>query len=60
VARDTLKQRLKHGDQDDADNLLHATIYRLRRRIEKATPMMVPLQSQTRVGYIFKATLTSA
>jgi len=30
-------------------------IYRLRRRIEKVTGAVVPLQSQSRVGYVFKA-----
>lgn len=39
------------------DDGLNAIIYRLRRRIERATPMMVPLQSRSRVGYVFKAPL---
>jgi len=57
VSRDTLQERLGRPAGDEPDNLLHATIYRLRRRIERATPSVVPLQSQARVGYVFKAEL---
>jgi DNA-binding response OmpR family regulator len=53
-----LRRRLGRSETDEPDNLLHATIYRLRRRIERATPTLVPLQSQSRVGYVFKATLS--
>ena len=54
VTREQLRQRL--GQTEDADSL-NATIYRLRRRIEKATPLLVPLQSRSRVGYVFKGEL---
>lgn len=57
VSRDTLIERLGRAGSEGPDNLLHATIYRLRRRIERATPTIVPLQSQSRVGYVFKAEL---
>lgn len=40
----------------DGDGL-NAVIYRLRRRIERATPLLVPLQSKSRVGYVFRAPL---
>lgn len=60
VSRDTLKERLGRADSEESDNLLHATIYRLRRRIERATPSIVPLQSQSRIGYVFKAELLPA
>lgn len=59
VARDTLAQRLGLSLEEDP-NLLHATIYRLRRRIERATPGLVPLQSKSRVGYVFRAPLEPA
>lgn len=60
VSRDMLRQRLgRDADSDGADGL-NATIYRLRRRIERATPMLVPLQSRSRVGYVFKAPLKPA
>jgi two-component system, OmpR family, response regulator len=60
VTRETLCQRLgRHGDGDN-DNGLNAIIYRLRRRIERATPMLVPLQSRSRVGYVFRAALSAA
>ena len=59
VARDTLAQRLGLSLTEDP-NLLHATIYRLRRRIERATPGLVPLQSKSRVGYVFRAPLVPA
>ncbi|MDB6000424.1 MAG: transcriptional regulator [Rhizobacter sp.] len=58
VTRDVLRRRLGRSESDEPDNLLHATIYRLRRRVERATPALVPLQSQSRVGYVFKATLS--
>jgi two-component system OmpR family response regulator len=45
---------------DTSDNGLHAMIYRLRRRIEKVTGAVVPLQSQSRVGYVFKAPIQFA
>lgn len=60
VSRDTLKERLGRAESEESDNLLHATIYRLRRRIERATPSIVPLQSQSRIGYVFKAELLPA
>jgi two-component system OmpR family response regulator len=61
VPRERIHERLGYEAQEgDSTNSLHATVYRLRRRIERATPLAVPLQSQQRVGYIFKAPLVSA
>ncbi len=57
VARDTLRKRLGKTPEDAAADSLNATIYRLRRRIERATPALVPLQSKSGVGYVFKAPL---
>jgi len=57
VSRETLRQRLGRSDDNDAADGLNATIYRLRRRIERATPTIVPLQSKSRVGYVFRAPL---
>ena len=59
VTRDTLVQRLGRDGASTLDNTLHATIYRLRRRIEKASSSLVPLQSEPRIGYIFRAPLKS-
>jgi two-component system OmpR family response regulator len=59
VTREALCKRLGRPVTDEPDNTLSATLYRLRRRIEKATPMVVPMQSQSRVGYIFRAPLRS-
>lgn len=59
VTRDTLIQRLGRDNTNTLDNTLHATIYRLRRRIEKASSSLVPLQSEPRVGYVFRAPLKS-
>ena len=39
-------------------DVLNAVMYRLRRRIERATPMLLPLQARSRVGYVFRALLT--
>ena len=60
VSRDHIRNLLGHTSAADSDNSLHATIYRLRRRIERVTPMAVPLQSQQKVGYQFRAPLVSA
>lgn len=59
VSRETLRQRIGKPDEADGTDGLNATIYRLRRRIERATPLLVPLQSRSRVGYVFRAPLTA-
>lgn len=60
VTRETLRRALGKSDDDEGGDGLNATIYRLRRRIEKATPSVVPLQSRSRVGYVFRAPLKAA
>ena len=57
VTREALCRRLGRDKDGEADDGLNATMYRLRRRIERATPIVVPLQSKSRVGYQFKAPL---
>jgi two-component system OmpR family response regulator len=57
VSREALLTRLGQGGESESANSLKATIYRLRRRIEKATPAAVPLQSKSRIGYVFRAPL---
>jgi DNA-binding response OmpR family regulator len=42
----------------EAADVLNGVMYRLRRRIERATPLLVPLQARSRVGYVFRAGLT--
>jgi DNA-binding response OmpR family regulator len=60
VERETLRLKLgKNAGEGESDGI-NATIYRLRRRIERATPLLVPLQSRSRVGYVFKAPLIVA
>jgi DNA-binding response OmpR family regulator len=59
VTRETLSKALGRESDDEGDNGLNAIIYRLRRRIERATPMLVPLQSRSRVGYWFRAPLAA-
>lgn len=56
VPREAILRRLGKQADGESDGL-NATIYRLRRRIEKATPMLVPLQSKSGIGYIFRAQL---
>jgi two-component system, OmpR family, response regulator len=56
VTRETLAQSLGRTATDGMDGL-NAIVYRLRRRIERATPVPVPLQSKSRVGYLFRAPL---
>jgi two-component system, OmpR family, response regulator len=57
VERETLRLKLGKGASEGESDGINATIYRLRRRIERATPLLVPLQSRSRVGYVFKAPL---
>jgi two-component system, OmpR family, response regulator len=57
VTRETLKENLAQLPGHEAQDGLSATIFRLRRRIEKATPAALPLQTKSRVGYVFKAPL---
>jgi two-component system OmpR family response regulator len=59
VTRATLCQRLGRDPAKEADNLLHAAIYRLRRRIERATRATVPLHSEPKVGYTFRGRLVA-
>lgn len=64
VTRDALRQRLGRGEGaakgEESSDGVNATIYRLRRRIERATPSLVPLQCKSRVGYVFQAPLMLA
>jgi len=57
VARATLLERLGRVEDAEASAGLNATVYRLRRRIESATPIAVPLATKSGVGYIFRAPL---
>jgi len=57
VTREALCQRLGRPVDGDAPDGLNAIVYRLRRRIERVTPLAVPLQSRSRVGYEFRAEL---
>jgi two-component system, OmpR family, response regulator len=57
VTRETLKESLAQLPGREAQDGLTATIFRLRRRIEKATPAALPLQTKSKVGYVFNAEL---
>ncbi len=57
VSHAELCRLLGREASDEAANWLHATIYRLRRRVEAASSEPLPLQSQSRVGYTFRAPL---
>lgn len=60
VGREALLQRIgKASAEQGASGGLNATIFRLRRRIERATPATVPLQTKSGIGYIFNAKLTA-
>jgi two-component system, OmpR family, response regulator len=60
VSRESLRQSLGYPDDDSTDSTLNAAIFRLRRRIEKATGVAAPLQAKSKLGYLFKARLTAA
>lgn len=57
VRRELLRQRLGRTDDAAAADGLSAMVFRLRRRIERATPVTVPLQTKSGVGYVFRAPL---
>lgn len=59
VTRDTLRARLGVAVEGDAADPLNSTIFRLRRRIEKATSAAMPLQAKSGVGYVFRSPLKS-
>lgn len=60
VTREALCRLLGHPDTPESENLRSATVYRQRRRVERATPLTVPLHTQARVGYVFKGELRAA
>jgi two-component system, OmpR family, response regulator len=60
VNREVLREKLGMGLDGETADSLNAVIYRLRRRIERATALMVPLQSRSRVGYVFRAPLSAS
>jgi len=57
VTRDMLLASLAGllGDTSGID--LNATIYRLRRRVDRAISVALPVQSRSRIGYLFNAPL---
>ena len=57
VPRETLLTQLGKTADFEASGGLNGTIFRLRRRIERATPGAVPLQTKSGVGYVFRAPL---
>lgn len=57
VTRDTLLARLGKTADFEASGGLNGAVFRLRRRIERATPGPVPLQTKSGVGYVFRAAL---
>jgi DNA-binding response OmpR family regulator len=57
VTRDALCRALGRTPDKDAPDGLNAIVFRLRRRIERATPIAAPLQSKAKVGYAFRAPL---
>ncbi len=57
VSRETLLQRLGRTAEAGTAGGLNATVFRLRRRIERATPTSVPLHTKSGVGYAFRAPL---
>ncbi len=58
VSRETLREALGYTADEGTESTLNATIFRLRRRIERATPLPVPLQAKSKVGYQFRAPLS--
>jgi DNA-binding response OmpR family regulator len=57
VTRETLLLRLGKAADLQTTGGLNGTVFRLRRRIERATPAAVPLQTKSGIGYAFRAPL---
>lgn len=57
VDRQMLIERLWGGSAGPMDNALHATLYRLRKRIEQSGQPLVPVHAVARMGYEFRAPL---
>ncbi|PZO14177.1 MAG: DNA-binding response regulator [Burkholderiales bacterium] len=57
VPREALLLRLGSSPDQKTSLDLNGTVFRLRRRIERATPAAVPLQAKSGVGYAFRAPL---
>ena len=62
VERRVLMERLwgREAGPGSTENALHATVYRLRKRIENAGQALVPVHAVARVGYEFRAPLVRA
>ena len=58
VDRRTLVESLWGEGAAAMDNALHATVYRLRKRIEQAGQLVVPVHAVARIGYEFRAPLS--
>lgn len=59
VPRRTLIRQLWGRPAGSMDSALHATVYRLRKRIEQAGQALAPVHAVSRVGYEFRAPLVS-
>jgi two-component system, OmpR family, response regulator len=57
VSRDTLLGALGWDGAQRTSGSLNAVVFRLRRRVERATPEVVPLQTKSGAGYAFRAPL---
>ncbi|KQW37956.1 response regulator transcription factor [Rhizobacter sp. Root404] len=57
VSRAAICSRLADVSGTVAEVDLNATIYRLRRRVERAVSVAMPLQSKSKVGYVFAVPL---
>ncbi len=57
VSREVLREQLWGSNAASMDNALHATLYRLRKRIEQAGQALVPVHAVAKVGYEFRAPL---
>lgn len=60
VERRVLVQRLWGEQAGEMENALHATVYRLRKRIEQSGQRVAPVHAMAKVGYEFRAPLVRA
>lgn len=60
VPHELLRERLEQALNAETAGALSAAIHRLRRRIERSTHSLPPLQARSGIGYVFRAPLLEA
>ena len=59
VTPQALAHALGHATPPAGSNLLHAALYRLRRRVQQAVHQPLPMRAVARAGYVFQGRLST-